>query len=158
MTLLVNVKPQFQPSSASDVRAVVLANRNTPVMTVRWCVGCGVGSEMENGGSGAMVWKGRRTGGDRERAFAPEVGHLDHPSREESAGDANDAQDDLLQFGHTGQSRVRRFEAQGEGTDVTVGDIDRTVAEVCSAGSEAAAGRSECEQEGDGRDNGVAYK
>lgn len=29
----VKVKAQFQPSSASDVRAVVLAKRKTPVMT-----------------------------------------------------------------------------------------------------------------------------
>jgi hypothetical protein len=33
MTFDVKVYPQFQPSSASDVRDVVLANRNTPVRT-----------------------------------------------------------------------------------------------------------------------------
>lgn len=31
LTLLKNAYPQFQPSSASELRAVVLANRNTPV-------------------------------------------------------------------------------------------------------------------------------
>lgn len=34
ITLLVNVYPQFHPSKASDVRAVVLANKNMPVRTV----------------------------------------------------------------------------------------------------------------------------
>ena len=33
--LLVNVNALFQPRSAFDVRAVVLAKRKTPVMTVR---------------------------------------------------------------------------------------------------------------------------
>lgn len=35
ITLLVNVNPQFHPSSASDVRAVVLAKRKTPVSAVK---------------------------------------------------------------------------------------------------------------------------
>ncbi len=35
MMLLANVKPQFQPRNALDVRAVVLAKRNTPVMTAK---------------------------------------------------------------------------------------------------------------------------
>ena len=34
--------------------------------------------------------------GEGEGALAPEVGELDHPPCEKRAGDANDAQDDLL--------------------------------------------------------------
>ena len=45
-----------------------------------------------------------RTGRERKGAFAPEVGQLDHPPREERAWDADHAQDDLL----CGQVRVRR--------------------------------------------------
>ena len=75
------------------MRAVVLAKRNTPVMTV---------SSPPRGVCGLVCcermgdWKRRRTGGDSEGALAPEVGELDHPPCEKRAGDANDAQDDLL--------------------------------------------------------------
>ena len=40
--------------------------------------------------------KRRRTGGYCEGAFASEVGEFDHPPCEERAGDADNAQDDLL--------------------------------------------------------------
>ena len=99
MTFDVNVYPQFHPSSASDVREVVLAKRNTPVRTGErgWV------SEDCGEWKGQRGWGGReerrgkgRTGGDGERAFAAEVGQLDEPAGEQRAGDADDAEDDLL--------------------------------------------------------------
>ena len=75
------------------MRAVVLAKRNTPVMTV---------SSGPRGVCGLAFWgalgsrRRRRTGGYCEGAFASEEGELDHPPCEERAGDADDAQDDLL--------------------------------------------------------------
>ena len=78
------------------MRAVVLAKRNTPVMTVnamRWGrEGCQRGWRYANGVS---VW-GRRTGGDRKCALTAEIGHLDHPPCEERARHADHTQNDLL--------------------------------------------------------------
>lgn len=81
MTLLVNVYPQFQPSSAFEVRAVVPAKRNTPVraelvLSVELCpMGTGVDEH---------------TSGNGESALAAQVGNLNEPACDESARDTDD--------------------------------------------------------------------
>lgn len=82
-----NVKPQFQPSSALDVREVVLANKNTPVMT-------GAGEDIYE----QLVERDQagRTRRYRKGAFSSHVRELNHPSRKQGSGYSDDAQNNLL--------------------------------------------------------------
>ena len=88
MTLLVNVYPQFQPSRAFEVRAVVPAKRNTPVRARNV-----LSAELSPMATGV----GEHTGGNGEGALAAQVGNLNEPARNESARDIDDAENHLLQ-------------------------------------------------------------
>lgn len=88
ITLLVNVYPQFQPSRAFEVRAVVPAKRNTPVRARNVL-------SVELSLMGTSV--GEHTGGNGECALAAQVGNLNKPACDESARDTDDAENHLLQ-------------------------------------------------------------
>lgn len=87
MMLFVTLYPQFHPRRALDERAVVAAKSKTPVTTGHRC--------LSISGLRAM-WKEARTGRCRQGTFSTKVGQVDHPSCDQGARDAYDAQDDLL--------------------------------------------------------------
>ena len=83
LTLLKKAYPQFQPRSASELLAVVEANRKTPVSPL-----FSRGS-LNNGR--AYAEDGILARADGQGALAPDVLLLDRPPGEECAGDAEDA-------------------------------------------------------------------
>lgn len=87
MTLLVNVYPQFQPSKAFEVRAVVPAKRNTPVRARNV-----LSAELYLMGTSV----GEHTGGNGEGTLAAQVGYLYKPACYESARNTNNAENHLL--------------------------------------------------------------
>ena len=88
LTLLKKAYPQFQPRSASELLAVVDANRKTPVSPL-FSRGS-LNNEIACRGDGVLARA------ERQGALAPDVRLLDRPAGEERAGYADDAQDDLL--------------------------------------------------------------
>ena len=87
MILDVKVKAQFQPRSALDVLAVVLAKRKTPVIA---------GSTRQSVHDRMNRLSDSHTSRDGEATSATHVRHLDHVSREQSTRYPDDTQDDLL--------------------------------------------------------------
>ena len=88
-TLLWNAYPQFQPRSAFEFLAVVVANKKAPVSPLF----------RERSLSNVSACRGQRSlaRGDGQRAPAADVPLLDRPAGEEGPGDAENAQDDLLE-------------------------------------------------------------
>lgn len=102
--LLEKLYPQFQPKRALDVRAVVLANKNTPDSAITMGVCASVEPYGQRGPS--------LTGKQEECPFPPNAWKLDCPTAEWRSGKCNQAEDSI----------------------VSVRDVNRAVSIGCSSG------------------------